>query len=262
MRPCAKGEYASTTMSCWAHAATVSEARLRASSLAGSPWVVADGSATPDDRSLAQTVRQLDDLAARVAEVTAAESQAATAAQTVVERTAEVARALAEQGFDTVDAARAALLPPDRTTALQAEVVAADRERAVVDAGLAEPAVVAAADDLDAGPDSALDLDAARAAHVAAAERADDAVRSAVSASDRAAAAASCAVEVDRAVRARDDTSARSRAIVRLADVANGATAVKPAVTRVLTSRLLPSRSSPGKIFATTSPSLVESCVY
>ncbi|KTR40777.1 hypothetical protein NS263_06940 [Curtobacterium oceanosedimentum] len=209
-------------------AATVSEARLRAASLAGSPWVAADGSATPDDRSLAQTVRQLDDLATRAVEVTAAESQAATAAQTVVERTAEVARALAEQGFDTVDAARAALLPPDRTTALQAEVVAADRERAVVDAGLAEPAVVAAADDLDGGPDAALDLEAARAAHVAAAERADDAVRSAVSASDRAEAAAGCAVEVDRAVRARDDTSARSRAIVRLADVANGATAVNP----------------------------------
>ncbi|QCR42644.1 SMC family ATPase [Curtobacterium sp. SGAir0471] len=209
--------------------AAVTDARLGAAALAADPWVpVDDRDRTADDRSLAQVVRQLDDLASRAVEVAAAEAQAASAAQTVVERTAEVARTLAEQGFDTVDAARAALLPPDRGTALQAEVVAADRERAVVDAGLAEPAVVAAADDLDAGPDTPLDLEAARAAHVAAAEQADDAARSAVSASDRAEAAAGCATEVDRAVRARDDTSARSRAIVRLADVANGVTAVNP----------------------------------
>jgi exonuclease SbcC len=209
--------------------AAVEDARLRAASLATSPWAaVDDDRRTPDDRSLAQVVRQLDDLAARAVEVPAADAQAATAAQTVVERTAEVARALAEQGFDTVEAARAALLPSDRASALQAEVVAAERERAVVDAGLAEPAVVAAADDLDAGPDAPLDLDAARAAHVAAAERADEATRSAVSAADRAEAAATCAAEVARAVRARDDTSARSRAVVRLADVANGVTAVNP----------------------------------
>lgn len=209
--------------------AAVTDARLRAASLVASPWAPADDDDRPaDDRSLAQTVRQLDDLATRAVEVTAAEAQVASVAQTVVERTTEVARALAEQGFDSVDAARAALLPSDRATALQAEVVAAERERAVVDAGLAEPAVVAAADDLDAGPDASLDLDAARAAHVAAAEHADGAVRSAVSASDRAEAAASCAAEVARAVRARDDTSARSRAIVRLADVANGVTAVNP----------------------------------
>ncbi len=209
--------------------AAVTDARLRAASLAASPWAAAhDDDRAPDDRSLAQTVRQLDDLAARAVEVTAAEAQAATAAQTVVERTGEVAHALAEQGFDAVDAARAALLPPERATALQAEVAAAERERAVVDAGLAEPAVVAAADDLDAGPDAPLDLEAARAAHVAAAGLADEAVRAAVSASDRAEAAAGCAAEVARAVRARDDTSARSRAIVRLADVANGVTAVNP----------------------------------
>ncbi|MCL9664489.1 SMC family ATPase [Curtobacterium albidum] len=209
--------------------AAVTDARLRAASLAASPWGSAhDDDRAPDDRSLAQTVRQLDDLAARAVEVTAAEAQAATAAQTVVERTGEVAHALAEQGFDAVDAARAALLPPERATALQAEVAAAERERAVVDAGLAEPAVVAAADDLDPGPDAPLDLDAARAAHVAAAGLADEAVRAAVSASDRAEAAAGCAAEVARAVRARDDTSARSRAIVRLADVANGVTAVNP----------------------------------
>ncbi len=216
-------------------AAAVTDARQRAATVAAGSWDASadtDGriGGTSDDRSLAQLVRQLDDLVARADEVAVAESQATTAAQAVRERSAEVDLALTEQGFDTLDAARAALLQPDASAALQAEVVAAERERAVVDAGLVEPAVVAAAADEGsaAGATVALDLDAARTATVAAAERADEATRAAVSASDRSEAAARCAAEVVRAVRARDDTSARSRAVVRLADVANGVTAVNP----------------------------------
>ncbi|MFJ5143923.1 AAA family ATPase [Curtobacterium sp. NPDC088465] len=217
-------------------AAAVTDARQRAATVAAGSWDASadtDGriGGTSDDRSLAQLVRQLDDLVARADEVAAAESQATTAAQAVRERSAEVDLALTEQGFDTLDAARAALLQPDASAALQAEVVAAERERAVVDAGLVEPAVVAAATDegsAAAGSTVALDLDATRTATVAAAERADEATRAAVSASDRSEAAARCAAEVVRAVRARDDTSARSRAVVRLADVANGVTAVNP----------------------------------
>ncbi len=102
----------------------------------------------------------------------------------------------------------------------------ADRERAVVDAGLAEPAVLEAARTAD----EPLDLTAAVAARDTAVERADAATRVAgLSAADRLAAAARCGEDVARAAScARESTSARSRAVVRLADVAAGSTSVNP----------------------------------
>jgi DNA repair protein SbcC/Rad50 len=174
--------------------------------------------------TLRQGVDSLDALVGRLDAVLQADSRADSAAADVRERAAEVDRVLAEQGFDDVAAARAGVLDRADADALRAEVARAERESAVVDAGLAEPAVVAAADDDPA----ALDLDGARAARDTAAAASEAAVRAATSAVDQAEAAERCAVELDAAVRARDDTSARSRAVVRLADVAAGVTSANP----------------------------------
>ncbi|OII24178.1 hypothetical protein BIV03_10110 [Curtobacterium sp. MCBA15_016] len=174
--------------------------------------------------TLRQGVESLDALVGRLDAVLQADSRADSAAADVRERAAEVDRVLAEQGFDDVASARAGVLDRADAEALRAEVARADQARAVVDAGLAEPAVVAAADDDPA----ALDLDGARAARDATAAAAEAAVRAATSAVDQAVASERCAAEVDAAVRARDDTSARSRAVVRLADVAAGAAAANP----------------------------------
>ncbi|MFS2076684.1 SbcC/MukB-like Walker B domain-containing protein, partial [Curtobacterium sp. CT11-133] len=174
--------------------------------------------------TLRQGVESLDALVGRLDAVLQADSRADSAAADVRERAAEVDRVLTEQGFDDVVSARAGVLDRADAEALRAEVARADQARAVVDAGLAEPAVVAAADDDPA----ALDLDGARAARDATAAAAEAAVRAATSAVDQAVASERCAAELDAAVRARDDTSARSRAVVRLADVAAGVAAANP----------------------------------
>ena len=215
----------------------VSAALAQTRTLLEDPWSAAEqrtttgADADPDAgagpvavASLRAAVGAAEALVALADAVTAADERTAAAARAVVEREAEVARTLADQDFDALEAARAAVLSPEQAATLRAEVAAAERERAVVDAGLAEPAVVAAADDTD----EELDIDAARAAHRAAVEHADEATRAAVTATDRATAADRCAADVARAVRSRDDVSARSRAVVRLADVANGAAGVNP----------------------------------
>jgi len=184
--------------------------------------VAAHLDATPD--SLQAGVEQLDALVVRLDAVAQADARAATAAEAVQDRASDVERVLAEQGFEDVAAARAGVLDRASAERLRDDVAAADRERAVVDAGFAEAAVVAAADD----DRERLDLDGARAAREQTAVAADDATRLAISAGDRAAASEQCAADLDAAVRARDDTSARSRAVVRLADVAAGATSVNP----------------------------------
>ncbi|MFJ3035203.1 AAA family ATPase [Curtobacterium pusillum] len=184
--------------------------------------VAAHLDATPD--GLQAGVEQLDALVVRLDAVAQADARAAAAAEAVRDRTSDVERVLAEQGFDDVAAARAGVVDRASAERLRDEVAAADRERAVVDAGLAEAAVVAAADD----DRERLDLDGARAAREQAAVAADEATRLATSAGDRAAASEQCAADLAAAVRARDDTSARSRAVVRLADIAAGVTSVNP----------------------------------
>ncbi|WIB78177.1 SMC family ATPase [Curtobacterium sp. MCPF17_002] len=178
--------------------------------------------AAPD--TLRAGVEQLDVLIDRLDALAQADERAAVATEAVRERAAEVEQVLAEQEFDDVGAARAALLDRSETERLRTAVATADRERAVVDAGLAEPAVVAAADDDPEG----LDLDGARAARDRAGTDAEDATRVATSAGDRATASERCAADVADAGRARDDTSARSRAVVRLADIAAGQPSVNP----------------------------------
>ncbi|MDO3697813.1 SMC family ATPase, partial [Curtobacterium flaccumfaciens] len=73
-----------------------------------------------------------------------------------------------------------------------------------------------------------LDVPTAQAERVRATAELDEATRLAVTAAHRAEAVEQCATEVDRTVRARQETSARSRAVVRLADVANGVASVNP----------------------------------
>ncbi|PZF38701.1 MULTISPECIES: AAA family ATPase [unclassified Curtobacterium] len=174
--------------------------------------------------SLRAVVDELDGRLTVLRAVAEADDRAAAAARARDERSAEVARVLDEQGFRDVDAARAGLLEPDTVARFRSSISAAEAERAVVRAGLDDPAVVQAADD---DPEQ-LDVPAAQAERVRAAAELDEATRLAVTAAHRAEAVEQCATEVDRTVRARQETSARSRAVVRLADVANGVASVNP----------------------------------
>ncbi|WP_182066137.1 AAA family ATPase [Curtobacterium sp. ME12] len=187
-----------------------------------------DGDDTSDSDSapvsLRAVVDELDGRLTVLRAVAEADDRAAVAARARDERSAEVARVLDEQAFPDVDAARAGLLEPDTVARFRSSISAAEAERAVVRAGLDDPAVVQAADD---DPEQ-LDLQAAQAERVRATAELDEATRLAVTAAHRAEAVEQCATEVDRAVRARQETSARSRAVVRLADVANGVASVNP----------------------------------
>ncbi|WP_284755585.1 SMC family ATPase [Curtobacterium sp. ME-Dv--P-122a] len=174
--------------------------------------------------SLRAVVDELDGRLTVLRAVAEADDRAAAAARARDERSAEVARVLDEQGFPDVDAARAGLLDPDTVARFRSSISAAEAERAVVRAGLEDPAVVQAADD---DPEQ-LDVPAAQAERVRATAELDEATRLAVTAAHRAEAVEQCATEVDRTVRARQETSARSRAVVRLADVANGVASVNP----------------------------------
>ncbi|WP_159573239.1 AAA family ATPase [Curtobacterium sp. 18060] len=174
--------------------------------------------------TLRTAVELLDERLEAYRAVVQADERVAAATRARDDRRAEVDRVLDDQDFADVAAARAGRLDPDSTDRLRALISAAEAERAVVTAGLAEPAVVAAADDSA----ERLDLDGARAGRQRAAAALDEAVAVAVSAADRADAVDRCATEVTRATRARDETSARSRAVVRLADIANGVTAANP----------------------------------
>lgn len=179
-----------------------------------------------DDRptTLRTAVELLDERLEAYRAVVQADERVATATRARDDRRAEVARVLDDQGFADVVAARAGRLDPGDTERLRARISAAEAERAVVVAGLAEPSVVAAADDSA----ERLDLDGARVARERTAAELDRATGAAASAADRADAVDRCATEVTRATRARDETSARSRAVVRLADIANGVTAANP----------------------------------
>ncbi|MBT1674498.1 AAA family ATPase [Curtobacterium flaccumfaciens] len=174
--------------------------------------------------SLRAVVDELDGRLTVLRAVAEADDRAAAASRARDERSAEVARVLDEQGFPDVDAARAGLLDPDTVARFRSSISAAEAERAVVRAGLDDPAVVQAADD---DPEQ-LDVPAAQAERVRATAELDEATRLAVTAAHRAEAVEQCATEVDRTVRARQETSARSRAVVRLADVANGVASVNP----------------------------------
>ncbi|MFJ4221315.1 AAA family ATPase [Curtobacterium luteum] len=191
--------------------------RLTALPVPGSPGL-------PDTAGIAVAVRTVDSAVAVLQSVARADAAVEQDDRVVADRAVEVDAALEEHGFTDVVEARAALLDESSEHALRRTVEDATTAWGIVDAGLAEPAVLAAADDVDTD----FDLDAAAAGRASAAAVLDEATRAAVTATDRATAARRCAADLAAAVRARDETSVRSRAVVRLADVANGATAVNP----------------------------------
>ncbi|PYY38916.1 AAA family ATPase [Curtobacterium sp. MCPF17_046] len=187
------------------------------------------------DETLADLVGRVEAVAAVLRTVADLDDRVTAAERDVADRKAEVDAAVQAQGFTDVGSARAAALDRTEADRLRGLVAAADRELAVVEAGLAEPAVVAAAEDLaattareDGEGSVVLDLDAARSARDAAAAALDDATRAAAAAAGRAAAAKRCAADLARAVRSRDTTSAESRAVVRLADIATAAPTANP----------------------------------
>ncbi|MDY1005642.1 SMC family ATPase [Curtobacterium sp. CFBP9011] len=200
---------------------------------AGAETLAAADRDADDGATLAEVIAGVDALVAVLRTVADLDDRVTAAERDVADRKAEVDAALQAQGFTDVTAARTAALGRADADRLRALVAAADREQAVVEAGLAEPAVVAAAADAAAAAAAAdaaavLDRDAAQAARDAAAAALDDATRAAAAAADRAAAADKCAADLSRAVRARDTTSAESRAVVRLADIAAANTNVNP----------------------------------
>jgi exonuclease SbcC len=177
-----------------------------------------------ESSSLAEAVVRLDHDAVALTELVTAEHDVVVGEQDVAARAAEVDRAVAEHGFPDVDAARAGVLDPAEAAPLRAEVAAADRETAVVQAGLAEPDVVAAAEDST----EAIDLDAVRVRASQATAALDTATGLAATATERSTATTTCLRELERAITARESTSAESRAVVRLANVATAVPADNP----------------------------------
>lgn len=174
--------------------------------------------------ALAPVVRAIEAHVAVLGAVVRADDAVDQDDRVVADRAVEVDAALEEHGFDEVSDARAALLDDAAGRELRQMVDDAIAARGAVDAGLADPAVQAAAADADVE----FDVAGAAAERERATDLLDEATRAAVTATDRSTAVQRCAAELAGAVRARDDTSARSRAVVRLADVANGATAANP----------------------------------
>jgi DNA repair protein SbcC/Rad50 len=174
--------------------------------------------------SLGLLVPSLDRDAVALTELATAERAVLIGEQDVADRTSELDRVVAELGFADAAAARAGALDPETATSLRAQVVAADRESTLVQAGFAEPDVVAAADDSA----DAIGLEAARVASAAADDALEAATGAAATSAGIAAATRACLAELDRAVAARESTSAESRAVVRLANIATAVPADNP----------------------------------
>lgn len=179
--------------------------------------------------SVHELVGLLDERRRALDDLVEALDREATALAQGDERRAELAAAVDAADFDDVEAALAAVLPPDALRRAEAAVAAADREAAVVAAGLGDADLVA----LDhAGPDGA-PVDPAtvdRAAAAAGLADAEAVLAEATGVASRAASvaersrAALAAVRVAEA--AGDEAVARARAVVRMADVAGASTAV------------------------------------
>jgi len=165
---------------------------------------------------LGERRRALDDLVAAL-------DREAVALGQVDQRRGELATALDEAGFADVAAAEQAALEQAALLAAEARVAAAERETAVVAAGLADPELVALDDpELAEG----VDVDAATAASVAAEQALAGATERAASSRTRAD-RSSAALEALRAAEGEgDEVVARARAVVRMADLASASTSV------------------------------------
>ncbi|WP_066522497.1 AAA family ATPase [Curtobacterium ammoniigenes] len=140
------------------------------------------------------------------------------------ERGVEVARALDTEDFLDAAAARQSALDPPAASALRATVAAHEREATIVAAGLAEPAIDAAAH--DAIDDAELKIVRANANDLE--QLVATLAAQAATAAERSTQSAACAIALADAVQARDAIAVRTRAVVRLADLVSGQPGVNP----------------------------------
>ncbi|ADG73044.1 putative exonuclease [Cellulomonas flavigena DSM 20109] len=137
-------------------------------------------------------------------------------------RHAELDAALAEHGFADVADARGAWCPATELADLERRVVARTADEARVDAGLADPALVALPEDV------APDLAGTEGAERAARRSADDLEGRARVAAARAEAAADAAARVRAAAEALDAAAAAAAPVTRMANLASGTGADNP----------------------------------
>lgn len=140
----------------------------------------------------------------------------ATARDEVRRREVELADGLAEQRFGTAAEARDSLVEAAVLAELEAIVTAYATELDRVTAGLAEPAIVALAEDL------VVDLDAVRSAESVARGMAEEAAGAARVATDRSHAAESAGADVVAAARVLAERIEQAGPVSRLADLVAG----------------------------------------
>jgi exonuclease SbcC len=187
--------------------------------------VAADG-VDPSVRatSLRDLVRRIQEESDVLAELAAAAEHVDSASADVSSREAEVAAALIEQAFDTVNEARLGSLDIAEAQALRQRVADHDRAEAVVRTGLAEPEIVAVAEVRAED----LDVECVEGAVLAADTAFERATADLATATARLDQVRACFDALENAYRRRDSMSESVRAVVRLADLANAASGVNP----------------------------------
>jgi DNA repair protein SbcC/Rad50 len=166
----------------------------------------------------ATVAARLTDLRAQVRTLTdlaQASTEAVGAAQDAARRTAELGEALAEQGFADASAARAAQLVPASLQRLEVGISAYEAAVARVEAGLADPALLALAED------AAVDVSAAARACEDAERAAAEAARQATLSARCAEAARSGVAEVEAALAAHAAARRSAAPVIRMADLAS-----------------------------------------
>ena len=154
-------------------------------------------------------VRKLTDLARALAAATAAHDD-------LRRRTAELDRALDEQGFADAVSARAAVVPPRDLQALEEAITAYAAALARVEAGLAEPALAALPERVE------VDVAAAREACAAQERAAAEAARRATLAGRCASAARDALEQVRTTLAAHAAARTAAEPVTRMADLAAG----------------------------------------
>jgi exonuclease SbcC len=203
---------------------------LRERAATGRERVAADRRALLDDE--AEITRLLDGRAPTVAELAASVRDgverdtrlltlldaAEVASDAAAVRRAELVAALERSGFDDVDQVADAALEAGDLAALEAHVSAHDRERAIVEAGLAEPEVAELTGDETADVESAVEALALVEAEL------DEVTDRATRAGDRADRSRQALAALEAVTAAADDAVEHARAVVRMANLASAST--------------------------------------
>lgn len=189
-------------------------AEVRAA-LAADSWAENAGVGT---RTLSDVVARLTALVRTIDDVLAARARAESAAAGHEQRRAERETVMREQGFDSADDVRAAVLDARTTAAYETAIREFHALRERVDSGLREDRITALPEDVEVDLDGARDR--AQAAEVAARDRAREATR----AEDRAADSEQCATAIADAAAVLDVTAGRADPVLRMAALANATT--------------------------------------